>query len=325
MNKSPSGQQYVKMVDGPIEPSGLGFGYPLVGAMSIFLIITNAYSFRQATRLPALIGLLVAILLLAVKMYMLRRRPSHERATSGGLDRMLGYLAPATISIVLSAFAIYSFFVAGDDAASRQPARKRLENAVVVTEDYYHQLRTRIRNRIELNAERLREIQNEPPSPSQQQKVASLEEEQQRLRSLYGQVAEALRPDESDSPSPDDSPDGANPSDGTIDEDTVDEKVRKRQLGRSSVIRPADSRSRSFAGMSRLSFDRGRGQCQPQCPRRSRKCKARTRIPLAPARFQIEGAPAGFFVQFELAGGEVKSLKLEQGPALSLTLLPKRT
>jgi hypothetical protein len=50
-----------------------------------------------------------------------------------------------------------------------------------------------------------------------------------------------------------------------------------------------------------------------------------TLIPVAPARFQIEAAPAGFFVQFELTGGEVKSLKLEQGSAPSLTLLPKRT
>jgi CubicO group peptidase (beta-lactamase class C family) len=50
-----------------------------------------------------------------------------------------------------------------------------------------------------------------------------------------------------------------------------------------------------------------------------------TLVPVAPARFQIEGAPAGFFVQFELTGDAVKSLKLEQGSAPSLTLLPKRT
>jgi hypothetical protein len=50
-----------------------------------------------------------------------------------------------------------------------------------------------------------------------------------------------------------------------------------------------------------------------------------TLIPVAPARFQIEGAPAGFFVNFEMAGDVVKSMKLEQGPAPALTLLPKRT
>jgi len=50
-----------------------------------------------------------------------------------------------------------------------------------------------------------------------------------------------------------------------------------------------------------------------------------TLIPVAPTRFQIEGAPAGFFVSFELAGDVVKSLKLEQGAAPALTLLPKRT
>lgn len=46
---------------------------------------------------------------------------------------------------------------------------------------------------------------------------------------------------------------------------------------------------------------------------------------VTPARFQIEGAPAGFFIQFEMNGSVVKSLKLEQGAAPPLTLLPKRT
>lgn len=44
---------------------------------------------------------------------------------------------------------------------------------------------------------------------------------------------------------------------------------------------------------------------------------------VTPTRFQIEGAPAGFFVQFEMKGSAVKSLKLEQGAAPPLTLLPK--
>ncbi len=49
-----------------------------------------------------------------------------------------------------------------------------------------------------------------------------------------------------------------------------------------------------------------------------------TLVPVAANRFSIEGAPAGFFVQFEMAEGKVKSLTLIQGSGLSLTLLPKQ-
>jgi hypothetical protein len=49
-----------------------------------------------------------------------------------------------------------------------------------------------------------------------------------------------------------------------------------------------------------------------------------TLTPVSPVRFRIEGAPAGFFVQFEMAGGKVKSLTIEQGPGASLTLMPKQ-
>jgi hypothetical protein len=48
-------------------------------------------------------------------------------------------------------------------------------------------------------------------------------------------------------------------------------------------------------------------------------------IPVTPIRFQIEGAPPGFFLSFEVDGNAVKSMKLEQGAAPALTLLPKRT
>jgi hypothetical protein len=225
MSKAPSSQQFVKIVDGPTQPSGSGFGYLLVGVMAVFLIITDTYGFGQATDLPPLIGLVVAVLACAIKMYMLRRRPPHERATSGGLERMMGYLPPALLSVALSSFAIYSFFIAGSEATLRQqPARKRLENAVVVIENYYHTVRTRIRTRIDLNAERLRELNNEPPSPQQQQEIAGLEEEQQMLRTLLRQVAAAIRPDESDLPFENDSPDGVEP----IDERTVQERLRKK-------------------------------------------------------------------------------------------------
>ncbi|HLF82769.1 MAG TPA: serine hydrolase [Blastocatellia bacterium] len=49
-----------------------------------------------------------------------------------------------------------------------------------------------------------------------------------------------------------------------------------------------------------------------------------TLTPVASARFRIEGAPAGFFVQFEMASGKVKSLTVEQGPGAALTLTPKQ-
>ncbi len=49
-----------------------------------------------------------------------------------------------------------------------------------------------------------------------------------------------------------------------------------------------------------------------------------TLVPVAPNRFSIEGAPSGFFVQFEMAEGKVKSLTLIQGSGPSLTLLPKQ-
>lgn len=49
-----------------------------------------------------------------------------------------------------------------------------------------------------------------------------------------------------------------------------------------------------------------------------------TLTPVSPTRFRIEGAPAGFFVQFDMAEGKVKSLTIEQGPTMSFTLLPKQ-
>ena len=49
-----------------------------------------------------------------------------------------------------------------------------------------------------------------------------------------------------------------------------------------------------------------------------------TLLPVAANRFSIEGAPSGFFVQFEMAEGKVKSLTLIQGSAPNLVLLPKQ-
>ena len=49
-----------------------------------------------------------------------------------------------------------------------------------------------------------------------------------------------------------------------------------------------------------------------------------TLVPVAANRFSIEGAPAGFFMQFEMAEGKVISLTLVQGSGPSLVLLPKQ-
>jgi CubicO group peptidase (beta-lactamase class C family) len=49
-----------------------------------------------------------------------------------------------------------------------------------------------------------------------------------------------------------------------------------------------------------------------------------TLTPVSPTRFRIEGAPAGFFAQFEMASGKVRTLTVEQGPGASITLMPKQ-
>jgi uncharacterized protein DUF3471/beta-lactamase family protein len=49
-----------------------------------------------------------------------------------------------------------------------------------------------------------------------------------------------------------------------------------------------------------------------------------TLVPVAQDRFRLEGAPEGFFAQFNLAEGKVKSLTLVQGSRPSITLLFKQ-
>jgi CubicO group peptidase (beta-lactamase class C family) len=49
-----------------------------------------------------------------------------------------------------------------------------------------------------------------------------------------------------------------------------------------------------------------------------------TLVPVAANRFSVEGAPSGFFIQFEMVEGKVKSLTLIQGSGPSLVLLPKQ-
>ena len=47
-------------------------------------------------------------------------------------------------------------------------------------------------------------------------------------------------------------------------------------------------------------------------------------VPVSATRFRIDGAPAGFFLQFEMADGKPKSMTIEQGPTVSFKLLPKQ-
>jgi hypothetical protein len=49
-----------------------------------------------------------------------------------------------------------------------------------------------------------------------------------------------------------------------------------------------------------------------------------TLTPVSQTKFTIEGAPAGFFVSFELSDGKAKSMTIEQGQGPSLTLTPKQ-
>ena len=47
---------------------------------------------------------------------------------------------------------------------------------------------------------------------------------------------------------------------------------------------------------------------------------ALTIVPIKPTRFKLETGPSGFFAEFALADGKVKSMTLEQPSAPSITL-----
>jgi hypothetical protein len=222
MNTVRSNPQFVKHMGGLTQPSGSGFGYLLVAVMAIFLIGISTYGFYQATGLPPLIGLTVAILAFVIRVYMIRRRSPYERVTSDGLERALFYLPAAILSTGLSAFAIYSLVVYSETHPKRRPASERLEHATMVIENYYHEVRAKIRSRLETIDERLRELDNQPPSEQRQTEIASLEEEQRTLRGLLQHTATAIRPPASEAP--DYSPDDAGPN----DEDSVQEKLSRK-------------------------------------------------------------------------------------------------
>jgi hypothetical protein len=193
MNTVRSSPQFVKHMGGRAQPSGSGFGYLLVAVMAIFLIGAGTYGFYQATGLPPLIGLTVAILAFVIRMYMIRRRSPYERVTSDGLERALFYLPAAILSTALSAFAIYCWVVDSEISAKRRSSGEKLEHATVALENYYHDVRSKIRSRIEAIDERLREPDNQPLSESQTE-IADLEAEHRKLRELFRETATGITP-----------------------------------------------------------------------------------------------------------------------------------
>ena len=194
MNPVRSSPQFVKQMGGRTQPSGSGFGYLLVTVIAIFLIGANTYGFAQATSLPPLIGLTVAILAFVIRMYMIRRRSPYERITSDGLERALFYLPAAILSTALSAFAIYCWVVDSEMSPKRSSSGEKLEHATVSLENYYYDVRAKIRSRLETIDERLRELDNQPPSEQEQTEIPDLEEERRTLRALFRQSATGIRP-----------------------------------------------------------------------------------------------------------------------------------
>ncbi|HEX5081702.1 MAG TPA: hypothetical protein VFY40_06640 [Blastocatellia bacterium] len=192
-----SSPQFVKSMGSPAQPSGSGFGYLLVAVMAISLIGTNAYGFAQATSLPPLIGLTVAILAFVIRMYMIRRRSAYERVASDGLERALFYLPAAILSTALSAFAIYCWVIDSETHPKRLSSVEKLEHATVALENYYHDVRAKIRSRLETIDERLREPDNRPLSESQTE-IADLEEEQRTLRELFRETVAGVKPPATD-------------------------------------------------------------------------------------------------------------------------------
>jgi hypothetical protein len=192
MNTLRSNPQFVKNMGGRTQPSGSGFGYLLVAVMAIFLIGTNTYGFAQATGLPPLIGLTVATLAFVIRMYMIRRRSPYERVTSDGLERTLFYLPAAILSTGLSAFAIYSLVVDSDANPKRRPAGEKPAHAIDMLENYYHDVRAKIRSRLKNINERLDGLNNQPPSEQIQTEIGDLNEEQVTLRRLFQQTTIAL-------------------------------------------------------------------------------------------------------------------------------------
>ncbi len=189
--------QYVKLVQGPTQPAGSGFGYLLIGGMALTLVVLGAYGFQQATDLPPLIGILLASLVCIVRLYMLRRRPSHERVSGSGLERA-GVCAPASfLAVAMAAFAIFNFSVSGTQVPRRpRMTDEQLETAIIAIEDYYHVVRTKLATRNNLNELRRSQLKSEPPSPERKEEIERLDREQPELKKLLRLVVAGVRPND---------------------------------------------------------------------------------------------------------------------------------
>jgi len=221
--------QYVKLVQGPTQPSGSGFGYLLIGAMALTLVALGAYGFQQATDLPPLIGVSLASLVCVVRFYMLRRRPSHERVSSSGLERA-GVCAPASfLAVAMAAFAIFNFSVSGTQVP-RMPRMtdEQLETAIIAIEDYYHVVRTKLATRNNLNELRRSQLNSEPPSPEQKEEIERLDREQTELKKLIRLVVAGVRPNDP-APLPDPPEDEESPGDETAVRRRFEEAARLHQ------------------------------------------------------------------------------------------------
>lgn len=190
--------QYVRVTPRQIEPAGAGVGYLLIGGMALALVALDVYGFRQATNLPPLIGITLALLVCVVRFYMLRRRPSHERISYSGLERAAACTPASILAIAMAAFAIYGFAVWGTDGTEglRGPrmSNEQLETATAAIEDYYRLLRTTVGTRNNLNERRLSQLKSEAPDPERQAEIESLEREQRQVRKLLRLAAAGVRP-----------------------------------------------------------------------------------------------------------------------------------
>jgi hypothetical protein len=113
------------------RPSGSGFARLLIVLLSAFGIAWVAYVFSVLTRLPFLIGVIVAVVLCSTKMYFIRHQPLHEQMMSSGWDRLVGYLVTAFFYVALAAYGLYEFSLVKPAALeTRRPTQQQSQEPV---------------------------------------------------------------------------------------------------------------------------------------------------------------------------------------------------
>src|SRR5262245_26036113 len=113
------------------RPSGSAFAHLLIVLLSTFGIASSAYGFSVLTGLPFLIGVIVAVLLYATKMYFIRHQPLHEQMMSSGWDRVVGYLVTAFFYVALAAYGLYEFSLVKTAALETQlPTQQQSQEPV---------------------------------------------------------------------------------------------------------------------------------------------------------------------------------------------------